>query len=410
VPWATLLSPPHKRVESKPLNRRPAWRSASKLATICAGAGQRPPVSFFREITVRKRVTGFDLARALAIFGMVIVNFKIAMNAETGNLLLINFARLFEGRASALFVILAGIGVTFLTNTARKSSDGSLVLKNRLSLIKRGLLLIAIGLVYTPIWEADILHFYGFYFLIAAFIFTVNDKALLFISAIIMLIFPVLMTFLNYEQNWNWSTLAYENFWSFDGMIRHIVFNGFHPVFPWAAFLIFGMWLGRQDLSQSLMRKKLLALSLITLVVTECSFYLIRVTIGEGSVLEMTAEEVTFLFSTSIIPPLPQYIISAGSSAVFVLVACLYLSEWFYESNIHKWLYKTGQLSLTLYVAHVIIGMGILDSIGRLENQTINFSILSAFIFCICGIVFSVVWLRFFKNGPLEWVFRKVAS
>jgi uncharacterized membrane protein YeiB len=170
------------------------------------------------------------------------------------------------------------------------------------------------------------------------------------------------------------------------------------------------MWLGRQDLSQSLMRKKLLALSLITLVVTECSFYLIRVTIGEGSVLEMTAEEVTFLFSTSIIPPLPQYIISAGSSAVFVLVACLYLSEWFYESNIHKWLYKTGQLSLTLYVAHVIIGMGILDSIGRLENQTINFSILSAFIFCICGIVFSVVWLRFFKNGPLEWVFRKVAS
>jgi uncharacterized protein len=33
---------------------------------------------------MKQRVTGFDLARALAIFGMVIVNFKIAMNAETG--------------------------------------------------------------------------------------------------------------------------------------------------------------------------------------------------------------------------------------------------------------------------------------------------------------------------------------
>jgi hypothetical protein len=62
-------------------------------------------------------------------------------------------------------------------------------------------------------------------------------------------------------------------------------------------------------------------------------FYLIRVTIGDGSVLEMTSEEVTFLFSTSIIPPLPQYIISAGSSAVVVLVACLYFSERFSESN-----------------------------------------------------------------------------
>jgi uncharacterized protein len=359
---------------------------------------------------MRQRVTGFDLARALAIFGMVIVNFKIAMNAETGNQLLLSFAGLFEGRASALFVILAGVGVTFLTNKARESSDGALVLKNRLSLIKRGLLLIAIGLVYTPIWEADILHFYGFYFLIAAAIFTVNNKVLLFISAIIMLVFPVLMLFLNYEQNWDWSKLTYENFWSFDGMIRHIVFNGFHPVFPWAAFLIFGMWLGRQDLSQSLMRKKLLALSLITLLVTECGFYLIRVTIGDGSALEMTPEEVTFLFSTSIIPPLPQYIISAGSSAVVVLVACLYVSDRFSESNINKWLYKTGQLSLTLYVAHVIIGMGTLESIGRLENQTINFSLLSALIFCVCGIVFSVVWLKFFKTGPLEWVFRKVAS
>jgi uncharacterized protein len=207
---------------------------------------------------MKQRVTGFDLARALAIFGMIIVNFKIAMNAETGNMLLMNFAGAFEGRASALFVILAGVGVTFLTNKARESSDGALVLKNRLSLIKRGLLLITIGLVFTPIWEADILHFYGFYFLIAAAIFTVNNKSLLFISAIIMLIFPALMLFLNYEQNWNWSTLTYENFWSFDGMIRHIVFNGFHPVFPWAAFLIFGVWLGRQDLSQSLIRKNCL--------------------------------------------------------------------------------------------------------------------------------------------------------
>lgn len=359
---------------------------------------------------MKQRVTGFDLARALAIFGMVIVNFKIAMNAETGNLLLISFAGLLEGRASALFVILAGVGVTFLTNKARESNDRALVLKSRLLLIKRGLLLIAIGLVYTPIWEADILHFYGFYFLIAAAIFIVNEKALLFISAIIMLIFPVLMLFFDYEQNWNWLTLAYENFWSLDGMIRHIIFNGFHPVFPWAAFLIFGMWLGRQDLSQSLTRKKLLVLSLITLLVTEFSFYLIRVTVGDGSALEMTSEEVTFLFSTSIIPPLPQYIISAGSSAVVVLVACLYFSDRFSESKINKWLFKTGQLSLTLYVAHVIIGMGILESIGRLENQTINFSLLSAFIFCVCGMVFSVVWLRFFKTGPLEWVFRKVTN
>jgi len=359
---------------------------------------------------MNQRVTGFDLARTLAIFGMVIVNFKIAMNAETGNSLLMSFAGLFEGRASALFVILAGVGVTFLTNKARASKDRSFVLKSRLMVVKRAVLLVVIGLVYTPIWEADILHFYGFYFLIAAAMFTVNDRVLLFLSALIMMAFPVFMLFFNYEQNWNWVTLSYGNLWSFDGMIRHIIFNGFHPVFPWAAFLLFGMWLGRQDLSQTLMRKRLLVWSLITLIITECSFYLLRTTIGDGSALEMTPEEVTFLFSTSIIPPLPQYIISAGSSAIIVLIACLYLSERFSASRLIKWLVQTGQLSLTLYVAHVIIGMGFLEAIGRLENQTINFSLISAFVFCVWGIFFSTFWLKYFKVGPLEWLFRKVAS
>jgi uncharacterized membrane protein YeiB len=359
---------------------------------------------------MNQRITGFDLARALAIFGMVIVNFKISMNAETGSPLLICIAQLFEGRASALFVILAGIGITFLTNKARESTKKIDVIKSRMSLLKRGALLVVIGLIYTPLWEADILHFYGFYFFIAAAIFMLSNKSLLYISIIIMLAFVLLMLIFDYDQNWNWSTLTYENFWSIDGMIRHIAFNGFHPVFPWAAFMVFGMWLGRLDLSQKLIRNKLLTGSIITFLVTECSFYIIRLTAGDANALDMTPEEVAFLFSTSIIPPLPQYILSAASSAVIVLIGCLYLSEKFAASNIHKWLYQTGQLSLTLYVAHVIIGMGFLESVGWLENQTIDFSFLSALSFCVFGVGFSAVWLRYFKLGPLEWLFRKVTS
>jgi uncharacterized protein len=359
---------------------------------------------------MKQRVAGYDLARALALFGMVIVNFKVAMSAETGHALLINFATLLEGRASALFVMLAGVGITFLTVKARNSVDKTLVLKTRISVAKRGLLLVVMGLIFTPIWAADILHFYGFYFLLAAAIFMVREKSLLWISIIIMLIFPVLMLLFNFEQNWNWATLTYNNFWSVDGMIRHIFFNGFHPVFPWAAFMTFGMWLGRQDLCLKLIRKKLFLGALITLVITECSFYYLRNMLDDSSGLAMTAEEITFLFSTSMIPPLPQYIISAGSSAVLVLIACLYLSERFSGRKITQYLYRTGQLSLTLYLAHIIVGMGFLESIGRLENQSIDFSLLSALIFCSGCIAFSVVWLRFFDVGPLEWVFRKMVK
>ncbi len=124
----------------------------------------------------------------------------------------------------------------------------------------------------------------------------------------------------------------------------------------------------------------------------------------------MTIEEIGFLFSTSIIPPLPLYILAAGSLAVLVVLLSLYLTERFSQSVFVNWLFKTGQLSLSLYVAHVIIGMGTLEGLGRLENQTIEFSLLSTLLFCIFAIAFSVIWLKFFKSGPLEWLFCRIAS
>ena len=128
---------------------------------------------------MKQRIIGLDIARALAIFGMVIVNFKIAMNAKVGSESLLWFTSLFDGRASVLFVVLAGIGVTLLTNKARRSRDSASILGGRKMLIKRGLLLISIGLAYTLIWPADILHFYGFYFLVAAVVFNIKDGKLL---------------------------------------------------------------------------------------------------------------------------------------------------------------------------------------------------------------------------------------
>jgi uncharacterized protein len=359
---------------------------------------------------MKQRVKGYDIARTLALFGMVIVNFKVAMSPDMGHAFVMNFATLIEGRASALFVMLAGIGITLLTTKAINSHDNTLVVKTRISVVKRGLLLVLIGLLFTPIWEADILHLYGFYFLFAAAIFMFTEKFLLWITMIIIMIFPVLMLLFNFDQNWNWETLTYNNFWSADGMVRHIFFNGFHPVFPWAAFITFGMWLGRQNLSLNSTRKKFFVGAMICLVITECSFFYLRHMLGDAGGSAMTAKEITLLFSTSIIPPLPQYMISAGSSGVLVLIASLYLSERFSETKITQYLYKTGQLSLTLYIAHIIVGLGFLESIGRLENQSIDFSLLSALIFCAASIVFSVAWLKFFDVGPLEWVFRQVAK
>ena len=351
---------------------------------------------------MKQRIIGFDVARALAIFGMVIVNFKIVMSEETGgHEWAVWFASIFEGRASALFVILAGVGVTFLTNKARQSADTATIVTTRLALLKRSLLLIVIGLAFMPIWDADILHYYGIYFLIAMLIFTLSDQKLLTLTAVFTLVFPILILFFDYDYGWDWEDVTYPDFWTLAGFARHTLFNGFHPIFPWAAFLVFGMWLGRQDLSNGQVRKQLFMYALLTWIATETLFYGISLMniVDEASVL--TVEPM---------PPMPQYLVAAGSLAVVLITMCLVISKRFADHIVIKWLSQTGQVSPTIYLAHVVFGMGFLEAIGKLEDQTTEFALLSALVFCVLSIVFSTLWLSYFKSGPLEFVFRRLAN
>lgn len=65
---------------------------------------------------VDRRMHGLDLARYLALAGMVLVNFRLAMAVPAeGDGWLAGFFHLLEGKASATFVTLAGLGLVLAT-------------------------------------------------------------------------------------------------------------------------------------------------------------------------------------------------------------------------------------------------------------------------------------------------------
>jgi len=358
---------------------------------------------------MNKRVFGYDLARAFAIFGMVIVNFKVVMNVSTGTNWLYNAANLLEGRAAAVFVVLAGVGISLLTKKAFLNDDLSEIKKKRVSLLKRSILLIVIGLAYSPIWPADILHFYGLYIIVGSFLLMSSNRVLLLFIFFFTIMFVALLGFVDYETGWNWETLNYIDFWTINGMVRHLFYNGFHPVFPWTAFLLIGMWLGRKDVSNMLIRRKLIIISAIVWILTELLSDL-AISYGINNIAQIPTAEISEIFGTKPMPPMPQYIIAGSSSAIFFILICVSISLKIENSRLLKPLYYTGQLALTFYVAHVIIGMGFLESIGMLENQTIDFAIFTAISFNILCIIFAYFWKSKFAVGPLEWVFRKAAK
>ncbi|NOY42550.1 MAG: DUF418 domain-containing protein [Planctomycetes bacterium] len=355
---------------------------------------------------MEKRIVGYDFARALAIFGMVVVNFKIVMGAdENGPAWLVSLVGLLSGRAAATFVVLAGVGLSLLSRKARTSGDSDQLRKDRHTLLKRAFFLFVVGLLYTPIWPADILHFYGVYIAVAAYMLAAPTRWLWTFIGVLVLAFVVMIFALDYSQGWNWETLEYGDFWSMSGMIRHLFFNGFHPVVPWLAFLLVGMILGRQDMSDPVLRRRVLALGASVAIAAEGVSWLVVRTLSSGASLA-DQEDIVAIFGTGPMPPMPLYMLAGAGTACAIIAASVSLGQRYGDAVWLRPFLATGQLALTLYVAHVLVGMGTLEAIGCLENQTLPFALLASAAFCVAGMVFAQLWRSRFDRGPLEAIMR----
>ncbi len=359
-------------------------------------------------IRQKQRIIGFDLARALAVIGMVIVNFKVVMCTEiTSPVWLLNASGFLDGKAAATFVALAGIGISLLSRSALQFPEKQALHRN--TLLRRALFLFVCGLLYTPVWPADILHFYGVYIAIAAFLLCTSSRRLLILAVALVVCFPILLFTLNYDQGWDWTSLTYSGFWTVPGMLRHIFFNGFHPVVPWLAFLLVGMVVGRLDLSRMQIRRRLLACGLLAFVLSEAASRLLMRILSTGET-QAVQEELASILGTSPMPPLPLYMLAGVGVALVVIVSCVSLGLRFGNSKWLQPLVATGQLALTLYVAHVIVGMGTLEALGRLENQSLELALGSAGVFCFMAVVFAHLWRKKFRRGPLEALMRMLTD
>ena len=360
---------------------------------------------------MKKRIIGYDVARALAVFGMVIVNFKIVMGAEqNGPDWLVSLVGMFDGRAAATFVVLAGVGVSLTSRRGRVSGDHEQVAEERNTLLRRALFLFVGGMLYATIYPADILHFYGIYIGVAAFVLVASTRQLWTYSALLVIAFAVMLFTLDYEQEWDWDTLEYAGFWTPSGMVRHLFYNGFHPVIPWLAFLLVGMVLGRQDMGDSSVRRRVFAWGLgVALVAEGISWFLVHTLSAGVSVAER--EIIVAIFGTSAMPPMPFYMLAGAGTASAVIAASVALGERCEGASwIHPFV-RTGQLSLTLYVAHVVLGMSILEAVDWMGSaQTLPRALFAAAVFFLVGVVFSYLWLARYKLGPLEAIMRKLTE
>lgn len=358
---------------------------------------------------MKKRIVGIDVARALAVIGMIVVNFKVVFG-DNGLNWVESFASVFDGKAAATFVVLAGVGLALMTNSAIKNNDQVKLKTARNRILKRAVFLFIIGISYLPIWPADILHYYGVYMVIVILLLTSQPKTIVVSAISLIMVFPILLTFLNYEAGWNFETLDYQGFWTIKGFTRNLFFNGFHPVIPWTAFMLFGYWYGKQDLHNDKFVKKTFWISSIIFIFIQASSFISISLLSEGN--QEATIELTEIIGTNPMPPLPIYMLNGIAVAFSIISACVIIAKRLESNFIIDALNKTGQLALTFYVAHVIIGMGLIETIdpNKMGNSSIEFSVIYALVFSVFCILFAVIWRKYKELGPLEWLMRKVTD
>ena len=181
------------------------------------------------------RITGLDLARAMAMLGMVIVHYVWPDDSGTAVDVVASALR---GRAMPLFVLLGGVGVTLAVDRFPTPDRALLV---------RAVLLFALGLAAHELseWVAVILQWYGLLFAVAPLLRRLPSPVLLLASAAVAIggswTFQVL-------GDWPRHAISWRDLDSPIYVIRALSVDGSYPLLPVASFFILGLWLGRLDL------------------------------------------------------------------------------------------------------------------------------------------------------------------
>ena len=352
-----------------------------------------------------KRLDGIDFARSLALLGMILVNFKVVYNAEiTEGSIFYYFFSFIEGKAAALFIFIAGIGISLAAKSKKSEEE---LKKYKMSLFKRSVSLLVTGLLYYPIWPADILHFYSFYILIGIFLLNVKQSKVFIISVSVLMLSLILLLLLDYSAGWDFVNMAYVDFWSIKGFIRHIFFNGFHPVVPWVCFFIWGMLFGRIDFENKNLRNKLLLIFSALFILVVSLSYIIKIFSHKE---DLWVNEFELIFGTSPMPPTIFYMLSAALFAGIIVMISIEVCRKNFVKNLFQPMITTGQFALSHYVFHVVIGMTIIELVFTGKKLYADQLFYFGLGYYLLSILFSIIWKKLYGAGPLEKLFKIIIN
>lgn len=342
------------------------------------------------------RITSIDALRAIVLFGILIVHtgglfgflnsdnsFSYFTNIDYFFVKVIDFS--LSGRCSAIFSILFGVSFYLIL---KNPSYGSL------KFVWRCFLLMSLGLFVKFFYTYDALMWYGILGIVLVLFRKIKPFSL-FISFVAMFLLSMylakfsigdLLFAAKSSPNRYVSTASFESIISYPLSISvtdylRTVFNS--GILRTLSYFILGYFFAKAGVIDNLSKYSNSRNVFIVALLYIVSLFLLHVT---GAIL--------CLFLRNLF------------GAVFYALLFLTLYYWLSKYISFSWLESYGKLGLTNYCVQNICGIVFMSTIF-IPNQ-VNFTTIlcCSVVFYFIQIIFSVIWLRYYKFGPLEWLWR----
>jgi uncharacterized membrane protein YeiB len=291
--------------------------------------------------------------------------------------------------------LVAGVGVTLLTNKALNSRDRTTEMRWRL--VRRGALLYVGGVFLDEIWRGTIIPYYGAMFALAALLFTLRSRwvATVGMGAVLA------GTYIRAWRFWQgadgksaaWLTSPPEG--SLEGYVFDVFVNGTHPLFPWLGYFCVGILLGRV-LNESWWRAGTFSIGLM---------------LYGGATVISSLPSTDFQQTVFFTHPDGRglvYVASALGTALVAFATIDWIATRFHD--LADPFRRAGQMTLTLYLAHILVFNFVVDWMGWVTPGGLGTSLLFALGFWVAGIAAATVWHQRLGRGPAERIYRAIGG
>lgn len=345
------------------------------------------------------RLSGVDVARAVALFGMVAAHVGgVADELDWGDVS--SWSALVNGRSSTLFAVLAGVSVGLVSGRQHPPGPPAIG-RIRRRLAVRAVCIVLIGLVLmslgTPVYV--ILPTYGALFLLVLPALRWRRRTLLVAAGVCALVSaPVAVLIVPLYA---------------DADMFGVQLGLVYPVVTFLAFVLVGLAVARSSLEERGTQVALLAVGALVAATS----YVVGVLaapvpvdaasafpgvpfVSDGSTLGQSVAQV-FLsprdHSSSIVD-----VVGSAGVAVAVIALCTLLVDGRgpVVARIVTPLSAVGSMPLTVYALHLVV----IAALPTLPQQASTW-----WGFVVGAVVFAMLWQRFLGRGPAERLVARIA-